>query len=105
MSEQLESTKYMRDLRRVIIQHFDLEELKAIAFDLSIDWDDLSGETKPTKVQSLIMYLARRGRLSELATILGEERPIINLPPLPSREHYRHLLKSDLKLLYRQVER
>lgn len=76
----------MRDLRRAIEQHFDLDELHAVAFDLSIDWDDLSGQTKPIKVQSLIMHLARRGRLSELATVLTEERPLINLPQLPSSD-------------------
>jgi hypothetical protein len=36
MSEQLESTKYMRDLRRVIVQHFDLEEA-------NLRWANLQG--------------------------------------------------------------
>lgn len=82
MSE-LERTKYLRDLRRQMTALFNLEELRALAFDLSVDWDVLPGEGKDTKVQSLIMHQARRGRLADLVTLLREERPDAHWPKPP----------------------
>ena len=79
----LNQTKYLRDLRRQMITLFTLDELKALAFDLSIDWDILSGEGKDTKVQSFIMHQARRGRLDDLTTLLRAERPAADWPTVP----------------------
>ena len=67
-----EKTKYLRDLRRLLVELFDPEELEMLAFDLSVDWDELAGGTKSRKVQSFIMYLARRGQLESLLTLLRE---------------------------------
>jgi hypothetical protein len=83
MSEHLGQTKYLRDLRRGMLNSFDQEELKLIAFDLSINWDDLSGDTRPTKANALIMHFARRGELEELVALLREERPNADWPQLP----------------------
>ena len=86
MSEKLEQRKYLRDLRRGMLNSFDQEELKIIAFDLSINWDDLSGDTRPTKANALILHFARRGELEELVALLREERPNIDWPNLPPSE-------------------
>ncbi|HCB50445.1 MAG TPA: hypothetical protein DEP47_13240 [Chloroflexi bacterium] len=39
----LERTKYFRELRRCMIEHFDLDELQTLAYDLSVDWEELPG--------------------------------------------------------------
>ena len=35
--------------RQQIAEHFTLEELKVLAFDLQINWDELQGETLSTQ--------------------------------------------------------
>jgi hypothetical protein len=79
----LKQTKYMRELRRRMAETFELDELQALAFDLMVDWRELSAGQKFTGAQALIRYLAERGRLSELLTLLGEERPQIDWPEVP----------------------
>lgn len=81
---ELEHTRYMRDLRRQMVALFSLGELSTLAFDLSVDWDSLEGGEIISKVQSLILYLARRGRLNDLITLLREGRPGANWPEVPS---------------------
>jgi hypothetical protein len=78
----IESTKYLRDYRRDIVKHFSMEEIETLAFDLSIDWDELPGNAKSSKAQALLAYLARRKRLSDLLTLLREERPKIDWPDI-----------------------
>lgn len=78
----LDRTKYLRDLRRSMVQYFEMDELETLAFDLAIDWGELSGNTKFTKSQSLIKYLAARGRLGDLLILLGEERPNVEWPDI-----------------------
>jgi len=75
----------LRELQRLLIEHFDQEEMKVFAFDLAVDWADLAGETKKIKAQSLISHLARRGQLEDLAMLLREERPNISLPTIANR--------------------
>lgn len=82
----LESTRYLRTLRRLIDHHFNLEEIKLICFDLGIDYEHLSGESKLGKINELILNLARNGRLAELQTLLQEERPNVEWPDIPPAE-------------------
>jgi hypothetical protein len=51
---------------------------------LGVDYDSLRGQTKPTKVNSLIGELARRGRLQELLDRVGHERDNVAWPAIPS---------------------
>lgn len=44
-----------------ISRHFSLEELSALCFKLEIDFEELAGQTKQKKVQSLLEYIGRRG--------------------------------------------
>jgi uncharacterized protein YjbI with pentapeptide repeats len=82
----LERTKYLRDLRRGMSEYFELDELQTLAFDLAVDWGELSGSTKSNKSQALIKHLAARGRLGDLLTLLQEERPHIDWPEIPPPE-------------------
>jgi len=44
----------MTELHRLLVRHFDLEELRTLAFDLGVDFDDLRGEGKSAKARELI---------------------------------------------------
>ena len=59
----LERTYYLREIRRIMIDSFDLDELQTLSLDLGVDWDELEGRKKSAKSQSLIGYLSKRGRL------------------------------------------
>lgn len=53
-------------LRQLIVTHFDSDEIESICFDLGIDYDSLSGDSKLKKVVELIQHCARTGRIVEL---------------------------------------
>lgn len=81
-----EQAFYLRNLRRKIIEHFNKDELQTLTFDLEVDWDELKGEEKSKKTQSLIMYLGRQGKLSNLIQLLEEERGNIEWPEVPDAQ-------------------
>lgn len=97
----LVNMKDFRNLRRKIIEHFDLEELEILAFDLLVDWNSLLGEGRQTKTQSLISFMARRGRLNDLLALLQEMRPQVNWTTSPSEDQFprmnRPLVYKSLK--------
>jgi hypothetical protein len=72
----------LRPLRQTIRQHFNLEELETLAFDLGLNWDELAGATLSKKCQSLIGVMQRNGRLPELLRLLHQERPNVGWPDL-----------------------
>lgn len=77
---------YLHSLHSKIVASFSLEDLRTLMFPLSIELDDLPGSERPSKIFSLIQHLARRGRLSELLSLLREARPREEWPELPSAE-------------------
>jgi hypothetical protein len=46
-----------------------------MCYDLGIEFEDVSGETKPAKALGLIQYLDRRNRLHDLANLMQQQRP------------------------------
>ena len=72
----------LTQLREILIDHFDQEELKTLCFDLGIDYESLPGSGKANKARDLISALQRQGRLSELITFGQQERPHIQWPSL-----------------------
>jgi hypothetical protein len=71
-------------LRGAICECFDDRELRILCTDIQVDYDDLEGKGKTNKVQALISYLKRRGRLQELIEICTERRPHIPWKDLPN---------------------
>lgn len=95
-----ESTKYLRDLRRKIVDYFTLNELQILSFDLSVDWDRLEGPTIEQKTQALISYLNRRGELSTLVDLLREERPNVDWLSIPTNEDQLEIAFQELLAHY-----
>jgi formylglycine-generating enzyme required for sulfatase activity len=70
----------MIHLRKLLIKHFDPEELRVLCFDLGLDYEELAGTTKSTKMQDLITYLERRGELPRLLDEVKSQRPNVAWP-------------------------
>ena len=67
-------------LCRKIIRYSSLNDVKALVFDLNIDYDNLAGKSKSEKVFELIAYLQRRNHISDLLNILRRNRPDVEWP-------------------------
>ena len=66
-------------LRQTITQNFSLDELRVVCFDLSIDFENLRGETKASKVAALLADAQRFGRLEALLAALHAAKPHLKL--------------------------
>jgi hypothetical protein len=69
-----------RNLRQLIIQYFNEEEIRLLCFDLNIPYDVLPGREIRVKVMELIQHAERHNRLDDLLRILEEERPNVDWP-------------------------
>lgn len=58
-----------------IAQHFSLDELRELAFQLDVDFDELGGNNKNSKIKELISYMERRNQELELISFLKKSRP------------------------------
>jgi tetratricopeptide (TPR) repeat protein len=69
-----------RNLYQVLVNHFNLEELKVLCFELSVDYESLSSGTgKESKVIDLITLFERRqGSLQPLIDAVLRKRPFLN---------------------------
>jgi VIT1/CCC1 family predicted Fe2+/Mn2+ transporter len=68
----------VQKLQELLDQRFNFEEIRQLTFDMGIEYEDLAGENKKTKVRELIIYLQRRNRLEELVSIASKHRPQID---------------------------
>lgn len=62
-------------LSKLVARHFDTSELKALCFELEINYDDLNGANKQDKARELISYLERRNKIMELVAKFKALRP------------------------------
>lgn len=62
-------------LQKQLVEHFTLEELDQLCFDLRIDYEELPGDTKTTKARELVKFAYRQGRLPEIVQQCEKERP------------------------------
>lgn len=65
-------------LRQQLVAYFSAEELQAVAFDLGIDWETLSGDTKITKAGDLIQHAARNDKIVDLVNAARTARPNVD---------------------------
>lgn len=68
-------TEHLSALREAILAKFNLEEVRTLVFDLSVNYDDLRGDTISAKVQALLEHLEKRGRVLDLLALLKQLRP------------------------------
>ena len=68
----------LAELRNLIDQHFSLEEIQTLCFDMQVEFEHLAGNTRPLKIQNLIVYLTQRQRLPDLMEWLKQQRPNVS---------------------------
>lgn len=66
-------------LHQILLTHFDEEELRTLCFYLHVDYDVLPGRGKAGKARDLLLYLTKRDLISELVTLVHQQRPNINV--------------------------
>jgi len=64
------------ELRRQLKDYYDESGIKELCYDLSIDYDELAGDTKTEKALELIKYLERNGGIHRLVRLMQQRRPI-----------------------------
>ena len=62
-------------MRRHLAVHFALDELKDLALDLGIAYDELPHDTRGNLARELVAYCERKDKLDELQTRIREWRP------------------------------
>jgi hypothetical protein len=79
MSQQVASLSEidLPKLRQLLNKKLNTEELKSVCFDI-VDFDNLPGETKNGKIEAMLTYFQRRGRLEALIEEIRRERPDID---------------------------
>ena len=65
-------------LYRKIKDHFNEEEIRQLCFDLHLNYEDLRGDQRLSKLQALISYCDRHGTLNELINLCRQSRPNIS---------------------------
>ncbi|MGD9100274.1 MAG: hypothetical protein PVF45_07315, partial [Anaerolineae bacterium] len=68
-------TKPEANLLYLINEHFDIEEFQTLCYDLDVDYDNLRGEGKISKIRELLKLMGRHGRLEELVDAVRRRRP------------------------------
>lgn len=79
----LDNSEQNAQLLHILDRFFSEAEINELSFKLGVDFENLPGDRKIDKAQSLIYFLNRRGRLGKLITAVREERP--NLPWMGGR--------------------
>lgn len=62
-------------LLRKLAQHFNIDELNDLAFQLNIQTGDLGGESFNARARALIGNVQRNGRLADLVALCRQLRP------------------------------
>lgn len=73
--EKLSPTLPPTILRQYLLAHYSLNELQALALALDVDWEQLDAGAKREKTRSLLQYLYRRNRITELVEHLQSGSP------------------------------
>ncbi|MBK8901094.1 MAG: SUMF1/EgtB/PvdO family nonheme iron enzyme [Anaerolineaceae bacterium] len=60
-----------------ISQHFNLEELRALCYELAINYENVRGETLEAKALALVEHCARHGLTERLLDLCRTQRPFL----------------------------
>lgn len=75
-------TNLAAELRDLVNRSFDTNEMHELAFDFSLDYDDIPGRGKAAKIVELLQILARQQRVPEFIERCQELRPVEAWAPL-----------------------
>jgi hypothetical protein len=69
-------------LHHLLVERYNLSDLRALCFELSVNYDELPGETLGDKARELILRLGRRKRLEELLVVMRQRPDLADEPVL-----------------------
>jgi len=81
-----QTVHYLGNLRQQIDRYYRPEELRLLCLDLGVDYDQIPGDTKLLKVNTLVWQYGRSNRLAELLISLRNQNPDISWPDDPKFE-------------------
>jgi hypothetical protein len=68
-------TENLSDLAEKVHKHFNEDELRHLCFEMSANYDGLSGPTLQDKARELVLYFARLNKIGELVQHCRTQRP------------------------------
>jgi hypothetical protein len=74
-AEEASKRKRRVELRQVLAECFDKEDLRTLCFDLGVEYDDLPAMGRRNRARELVKYLEHRGRIQELIERIKQLRP------------------------------
>jgi hypothetical protein len=66
-----------KTLLQFLNQHFNLDDLQELTFELNVEFDNLAGSTKRAKARSLVAQMVRTRRVPQLVTAMKQARPFM----------------------------
>lgn len=79
-TEVIGTSKHLTQLRQILAERFDEDELRGLLFELDpdLDYESLPGQTRPIKAMELVKLMKRHDRLDDLIKVGQKHRPDIN---------------------------
>jgi len=96
MSGSPSSNQPDRAVARLLDNHFSVEELQELTYDLGIDWENLPGASKLAQCRELVTYVMRRGtnRRPQVADLLAA--CVRTRPNVAWKDVFASLLPAEL---------
>lgn len=79
-------------LWRELVESFSEEELNTLCFELGVDYENVSGDTKADKAREIVELFERENRLGELVDYCRGVRPEANWPDVTDLEQAARLI-------------
>lgn len=91
--------EYILFLEESLMLYFNISEIRVLCFNIELEYAELPGTTKLTKVKSLIHHFSNKGRMASLIYAIKDLRPwlLVRLPSSLGPESIRRVAKhSDI---------
>lgn len=86
---------YLADMVKQMAPLFNMDELQILCLGLAVDWEELAGQTKSSKICALLLHLGQTGRLQALIAALQQERPLVDWPAAPDTAVQTNFAQGD----------
>ena len=91
-----------------ISRHFNLDELRALCYDLGLEYENLRGETRDARALALVELCARRDKSGQLLQLCREKRPSLTWefkqPANTPTETINHQYRQHLIARYQYLD-
>ena len=76
-TNQTQQLSDLKVLREIIARHFNLEELQLLCFDLGVDYENVTGQSKNNKALEIVTHCQRHNSINTLINLVKKLRPNI----------------------------